>query len=184
MCENFYAAVEHSGDPPANYFLLLMDSWKAFDSLHQDYILKIVQHNGFPLWFVNLIKAFFFKVKVQPQFSGPTDVWIEIKRGVRQGCPLSPILFALCIDPLLRNINAKPGLRGLGYVDDIIAGAHQASDLGHAMAEMMAFSAASGVKVNSGKSGTIAAQDTKELEEWLALGACPWRDVQVWKRSI
>jgi hypothetical protein len=31
---------------------------------------------------------------------------INIKRGVKQGCPLSPILFDMCVNPLIEKLNS------------------------------------------------------------------------------
>ena len=41
--------------------------------------------------------------------------------GVRQGCPLSPVLFALCLDPFIRKISIILGSRGVlrAYADDM-----------------------------------------------------------------
>jgi hypothetical protein len=55
---------------------------------------------------------------------------VEIKKGVKQGCPLSPLLFDLCVDPLITLIkkHTEDGYvaDGLGsatiqaYADDMI----------------------------------------------------------------
>jgi hypothetical protein len=39
---------------------------------------------------------------------------IEIRRGVKQGCPLSPILFDLCIDPLIEKLSSEE-FKGFGF---------------------------------------------------------------------
>ena len=42
------------------------------------------------------------------------------KAGVKQGCPLSPLIFAVCVDPLLRRLgNALPGALIRAFADDI-----------------------------------------------------------------
>jgi hypothetical protein len=39
---------------------------------------------------------------------------IHIKRGVKQGCPLCPVLFGICINLLIQKLNSKK-LRKFGY---------------------------------------------------------------------
>lgn len=36
-----------------------------------------------------------------------------IKNGTRQGCPLSPIIFALSLEPFIRQVNKNPAIQGI-----------------------------------------------------------------------
>jgi len=103
----FYTAVE---DQQAdNLYALFVDTRKAFDSVHHDFIRGVMKRKGFPGWVLNAINALLHDVRVTPFFGKLTDTWVEIKRGVKQGCPLSPVLFALCMDPLLRAMLEQQG---------------------------------------------------------------------------
>lgn len=48
------------------------------------------------------------KIKINNIFSDP----IKIHNGTRQGCPLSPLLFILLLEPLIRTINLTPEING------------------------------------------------------------------------
>jgi ribonuclease HI len=95
--EEFHEARER-GD---SYFLYLQDTMKAFDSLFHDYLLKLLEAVGCPEWFVNTVKNLFKDLKVKTTVPGAVNVFIIIARGVKQGCPLAPLLFILAFDVYL-----------------------------------------------------------------------------------
>lgn len=49
--------------------------------------------------------------------SGRMSHAFALGRGTRQGCPLSPLLFAIAIEPLAAVVRATPGITGLRYGD-------------------------------------------------------------------
>ena len=62
---------------------------------------------GLPLELINLIKDLYTNTFSTFQTNeGPTDL-IPIVAGVKQGCPLSPILFNLTLELLMRAVLAK-----------------------------------------------------------------------------
>jgi ribonuclease HI/exonuclease III len=87
-------------------FVFLLDTAKAFDSIDHAWIFKVLRKAAFPNWFLHFVKCSLHDVKVGPFFGGPPSCLIPILRGVKQGCPLSPLLFIISYDPLLSNIRA------------------------------------------------------------------------------
>ena len=82
--------------------MLFIDFEKAFDSLHQETLWKILKGYGFPMKIVNIIqmlyRGFHGKVICGNQL---TDSF-KVQTGVKQGCILSPFLFVLAMDWLMR----------------------------------------------------------------------------------
>ena len=113
--EAFYSAVENN----ENGFALFLDTKKAFDSIYHDFIITILDHIGLDRWFVNVVRALLFAVRVTPVLGEPTDVWIRILRGIKQGCPLSPLIFVLCMDPLLFFLSSIDDVRPFAFADDL-----------------------------------------------------------------
>ena len=95
MNEHFYEIVEGS-NPLAEYYILFMDTAKAFDSIDHDFIHVAVERAGLPEWFSNVVRCLLHACKVRPAIRGVPDIWIDIARGVKQDCPLSPLLFVIC----------------------------------------------------------------------------------------
>ncbi len=83
-----------------NKLLFLLDTVKAFDSINHDWVSHVLRKTGFRPWFQNFIKSSFPRLR-WPFFWGDLTEWIDIERGVKQGCPLSPLIFIIAYDPLL-----------------------------------------------------------------------------------
>jgi hypothetical protein len=88
----------HKNKTPALLFKL--DIRKAFDNVRWDYIVDLLQKRGFPSRFRNWVVALLFTSSSRILLNGVASPPIRHGRGLRQGDPLSPLLFVLAIDPL------------------------------------------------------------------------------------
>jgi hypothetical protein len=88
----------HKGKTPALLFKL--DIQKAFDSVSWEYILDLLQRRGFLHSFRDWIAALFSTASLRVLLGGITGRPIGHGRGLRQGDPLSLLLFVIAIDPL------------------------------------------------------------------------------------
>ena len=111
----FYEGVESD----LSRYLFLLDTAKAFDSIDHQWIFHILKRVSFPSWFLFFVRGMLTNVSVAPCFGKSTSVWIDIERGVKQGCPLSPLLFILAFDPLLYSLSKVPDIRCFAFADDL-----------------------------------------------------------------
>lgn len=86
-------------------YLTLLDMAKAFDSISHNYIYNILERMNFPLNFINYIRDQIGNNTAQ-LLNGQLVYrsTITINRGTRQGLPISPALFNLCIEPLIHQL--------------------------------------------------------------------------------
>ena len=87
--------------------IVSLDAKKAFDSVDHNYIEKCLIKFGC-VSFVPIFKTLYRELRTDILISGKIVEGFNIKRGVKQGDALSCILFIMCIEPLLRNIEANP----------------------------------------------------------------------------
>ena len=144
--------------------LMQCDFLKAYDSISWEYLNEVVRAYGFGQNFQRWMSIFYptgthsSRINVNnflsPQF--------HIERGIRQGCPLSCLIWLLCMEPLLTKIRSADGIRGIrvseteiklsAYADDltIVLDGSEGS-LRSVVTLFNEFRAASGLQLNTGK---------------------------------
>ena len=83
-------------------YINFVDYEKAFDSINRDTLWKLLRHYGIPTKLVSLIKNSYEGTDCRVIHSGQLTKHFEVKTGVRQGCLLSPFLFLLVIDWIMK----------------------------------------------------------------------------------
>lgn len=77
------------------HLALKIDIKKAFDTMDWSFILQVLQSFGFNDIFYNWVKVILHSAKLSISVNGHAVGYFSCKRGVRQGDPLSPLLFCL-----------------------------------------------------------------------------------------
>ena len=67
---------------------------------------------GFQSSFLRWIKLFYNRVQSAVAVNGYVSPFFDLSRGVRQGCPLSPLLYVLVAEVLAVNIRSNPRITG------------------------------------------------------------------------
>lgn len=93
--------------------LVAIDFEKAFDSLDHTYLLKVLENFNFGSYFLQWIKTFYANISSCVFNNGFTTDLFYGRRGVRQGDPLSPLLFILAIEVLASQIRQDDNIHGV-----------------------------------------------------------------------
>jgi hypothetical protein len=162
--DNVLVANEVLGLPEK--YAISIDFHKAYDSIHHQALFEILEHIGLPLKFRNLIQAMITDSTAQVRLENLSNPF-SIARGVKQGDPLSPLLFALAIEPLaawmrkncqgatLKDIRQQILL----YADDIFLFAANALEQQEQLKALQEFKKAIGLSINMKKSVHVSSHD-------------------------
>ena len=93
------------------YFIML-DQTKAFDRVNHQYLFKVLDHIGIKGDFFEISITIYKNISSQITVNRGRTEKIAIKRGVRQGCPYSMMLFVISTIPLILMINAENKITG------------------------------------------------------------------------
>jgi hypothetical protein len=138
-----------------------LDFAAAFDSVHRSSLWRILAADGVPSKLISLIKSFYLRTGNRVLVNGELSDRFETRTGVRQGCPLSPILFNFVIDWILKtSLEGFPGvavsphdtITDLDYADDIALFATSYTELQHVLSRIDTVSKSVGLKINAEKS--------------------------------
>ena len=97
--------LEYSRTRRANGLLVSLDQDKAFDRAEHGYLFSVLSAFGLPSSSVALFESLYGDMQSELFVNGVLAARFPVTRGVRQGCPLSPLLFVLCIGPFLVGID-------------------------------------------------------------------------------
>ena len=159
LTSQFYGALSKK----QQMFILSLDTARAFDSISHKFISTLLRHIELPEWAVKTVEGLLHKVSVKAMLAGEEASAIQIRRGVKQGCPFSPLLFILCFDVLLYRLK-KTGLTAYAYADDLALVARDTGRIEWALGVIRSFSEASGLGLNAKKTVLVGTRPLRNQE--------------------
>jgi len=150
--------------------MLSLDFINAFDRIAHKYLFQTLLGYGIGNAFIASVKRMYEGATPSVQIIGHKYGPIPIRCAVRQGCPMSMTIYALCLHPFLHLLDLKrPGVRigrsrsltsAVGYADDLIIFVTSAADVAIMEEAIRLHVRASGAGLNHRKSKVL------EVRSW------------------
>ncbi|CAC5423396.1 unnamed protein product [Mytilus coruscus] len=140
------------------------DQANAFDRVSHTYLLEVLKKFSFGDRFVKWISIFYNGINSAVKCNGFLTKYFVIKNGIRQGCPISALLYVLVAEPLhckiVQNVNIKginiPNSNKIGLIyqhaDDTTLSLCNKESIPEVFKEFDLYSKATGAKINRQKS--------------------------------
>ena len=126
---NIHWIIEKAREFQKNIYFGFIDYAKAFDCVDHNKLWKIPKEMGIPHHLTCLLRYLYPDQEATIRTGHGTTDWFQIGKGVCQGCILSPCLFNLCAEYIMRNAGldetqvgikmAGRNINNLRYADDI-----------------------------------------------------------------
>ncbi|KAG0435770.1 LINE-1 retrotransposable element ORF2 protein [Dictyocoela muelleri] len=168
------------------------DVKKAFDSIDQDYLLKLLEKIEIPQKIMKFLKMCLSKWSTKILYKGKSLGKTSIKRGILQGDSLSPLLYVIAMEPISRFINQNDkstpnimvgdkyiNINHLFYIDDLKLFSTNIKDLENLKLTVIHAFKSIGLSINENKSedSVNLAQnellmDRKAVYKYLGINEC------------
>lgn len=176
--------------------VLKIDLRKAYDSINWEFLESVLEGLGFPSRFTQWVMECISTPSFSIAINGSTHGFFKGKRGIRQGDPLSPFLFVICLEYLSRSMKAATNntefnyhpkcgplkITHLAFADDLMLFARGDTTSVRIMMQCLEqFGDCSGLRMNANKSNIFTAgiqgQDLDEIQELVNMprGSMPFR---------
>jgi len=152
--------------------IALIDYNKAFDSIDHNFLIKALRNQGVPESYIQIIKQLYAnnKTRIITDIEGD---YFEVRKGVKQGDPLSSVLFNCALEEVFRNLKWEgkgvnvngTWLSNLRFADDIVLIAKSKEELAEMIRELKDKSKEAELTMNMKKSKKLIEEGQESENE-------------------
>ena len=93
--------------------IISIDTEEAFDKSQHPFMIKTLQKMGREGTYLNIVKAKYDKPMANIILNGEKLKAFSLRSGIRQGCPLSPLLFNIVLEVLATAVREEKEIKGI-----------------------------------------------------------------------
>ncbi len=142
--------------------MICLDQLKAFDRVDWNFMYRTLSAMNFGPNFIKWVKIMYTNITSCIKSNGFISASFQLERGVRQGCPLSPLLYCIVSEVMAEAIRKEPKIKGIKlpnnseakitqYADDTTLFVSDTDSIASCLSVIRVYEAASGAKININK---------------------------------
>jgi hypothetical protein len=113
ICKSINVIQHINSSKDKNHLIILVEAEKAFNKIQYHFMTKALRKLGIEGMHLNIVKAIYDKPTANIILNGEKLKPFTLKSGMRQGCPLSPLLFNIVLEFLARAIRQVEKIKGI-----------------------------------------------------------------------
>ena len=110
---NIHWIIKKAREFQKNIYFCFIDYAKAFDCVNHNKLWKILKEMEIPDHLTCLLRNPYADQEATARTGHGTTDWFQIRKGVRQGCIVSPCLFNFCAEYIMRNAGLEEAQAGI-----------------------------------------------------------------------
>jgi hypothetical protein len=163
---------ERAVEMQQDLYLCFIDYQKAFDNVKHEELFEALGEIDLDGKDLRLLRNLYWKQTAAIRIDGELSRWIQIKKGTRQGCVISPDLYNLYSEGIMKKIEGMEGFKvggvnmnNLRYADDTTLLANSRDKLQLLLDKAVEESEKLGLKVNEKKTFCMVISNKKKAPE-------------------
>ena len=115
---NIHLITKKARELQKNMYFFFIDYSKSFDYVDHNKLWKSLKEMGIPNHLTCLLRNLYARQEATVRTGHGTD-WFQIRKGVHQGCIISPCLFNLCAEYIMLNVSLDEAQTGIKIPGEI-----------------------------------------------------------------
>ena len=161
--------LERAIEKQKNVFMCFVDFQKAFDTIRHEDLMDMLKEKKIDGKDLRIIKNLYWNQTAKVKIGDNLSKEVEVQRGARQGCVLSPDMFTLYSEEVMSELKELEGIRiggeninNLRYADDTVLIATNKKNLQLLVNKLNEACNRRGMKINIGKTEIMVATKKNE----------------------
>lgn len=162
--------IEKSYEKNKDLFMCFVDLEKAYDRVPREKLFSVLSEYNINEGLLRAIQGMYKNSRAAVRIDGRISDWFNVATGLKQGCPLSPLLFVIFMDKIIKTARLGGSINiggnvisSLAYADDLVLMANSIADLQESISDLEKGCSDFGMKISASKTQVMHVGKTRKV---------------------